>query len=67
MRNVLAIVEAGTIARYNGVLVVEDAAWRMAIAKLHALPCSGRHVWKASDSLWHAIRSAVNFNQGESK
>ena len=62
-----SLIEAGTIATYAGVRIVDDTAWRNAMKRLWALPAGGRHVAVARKQLSWALGRALDFTyKGES-
>lgn len=58
----ISTIKAGTIAEYDGVLIVDDTAWRDAMRSLRHLPAGGRHVAKARWELDLWLNKALAFN-----
>ena len=58
----ISTIKAGTIAEYDGVLIVDDTAWRDAMRSLRHLPAGGRHVAKARWELDLWLNKATAFN-----
>ena len=67
LRNALSAIEEGTMARYSGVLVVDDEVWARAMQKVCGLPAGGRWVAQERKDMFMWLRDALNFNQGEDK
>jgi hypothetical protein len=65
LRYALSEIKEGTIARYNGVLVVDDSVWNRAMKDVSALPAGGRWVAAERKEMYMWLGRALNFNQGE--
>lgn len=63
---VWAEIQAGTVAVYAGIRIVDDEVWRKSTQKLWRLPSGGRHVAEARRQLSWAMNRAFKF-EGESK
>ena len=61
-----SIIKDNTICTYDGVRVVADEAWTMAMRLCRSLPAGGRHVAQDSKLMWMWINQAITF-EGESK